>query len=210
MSLEQRENDDGLKDRILALSDGIFGFAMTLLVITLEVPQLPEQSTSDDLLGALLDLAPQAQSYVISFVVLGAYWIGHHRVFKYIHSADGRLAQFNVLYLMCIAFMPLPTAVLGDYSGDQVAVVLYAATLATASLLMWLIWEYAWKGRLVEPNLDPRLKAHNSLVVLLSAAVFVVSIGLSFWSPSAAMWSWLLTAAIHPILDRVFGASGIT
>ncbi|MDA8187107.1 MAG: TMEM175 family protein [Dehalococcoidales bacterium] len=207
MAQEQHgENDDGLKDRIITLSEGIFAFAMTLLVLALEVPVLASQASPDDLLGALLGLWPRLESYIISFLVIGAYWSGQHRIFRYIRRADGGMAWLNILYLMCISFMPFPTAVLGAFSRNQVAVAFYAATMATAGLLTWSLWNCATNGhRLVDPDLAPRLIAYNSLTILLSAAVFLVSIGISFWSPALAMYSWLLTAAVHPMLDRIYG-----
>ncbi|MCL5959947.1 MAG: TMEM175 family protein [Chloroflexi bacterium] len=208
MAQEQNgDNSDGLKERIITLSDGIFAFAMTLLVLGLEVPVLASQASPNDLLGALLGLWPRLESYIISFLVIGGYWGGQHRIFRYIRRADRGLAWLSILYLMCIAFMPFPTAVLGAFSRNQVAVAFYAATLAIAGLLTWSLWNYATSGhRLVDPDLDPRLIAYNSLTILLSAAVFLVSIGISFWSPALAMYSWLLTAAVHPMLDRILGS----
>lgn len=200
------EGSDRLMDRIVALSDGIFAFAMTLLVLGIEVPVLPADYGSNDLLNALLSFLPKLESYIIGFLVLGAYWSGYHRLFNYFRRADHGLAWLNICYLMCIAFMPFPTAVLGSFARTQVAVVLYAATLTIASLITWYIWHYATSGhRLVDSNLEQRVISFNSLLTLLSAAVFVLSIGISFWSPLLAMYSWLLTAAVHPLVDRLYG-----
>jgi uncharacterized membrane protein len=66
------------KNRLEALSDGVFAIVMTLLVLELLSPTVAEATTAAELNHALFQLWPKVLSYVISFAVLGAFWVGHH------------------------------------------------------------------------------------------------------------------------------------
>ncbi len=78
------------KNRIEALTDGIYAVAMTLLVIDLKVPDRHVATTATVLHAALLDLAPKASAWVISFFILATFWIGHHRLFHHVRVVDRR------------------------------------------------------------------------------------------------------------------------
>jgi hypothetical protein len=122
--------------RILALSDGVFAFSLTLLVVSLSVPTANSDST---LATQLLDQGPTYFSYLISFVAVASIWYGHHESFKYIRRYDGRLIALNFGSLLVIAFLPFPTAVLGHNQQEPLAAILYALTIGPwAALLCFL------------------------------------------------------------------------
>jgi uncharacterized membrane protein len=128
--------------RLLALSDGVFAFAMTLLVVQLLVPQLGPGQVGQ--LGTkLLDQLASYVSYLISFTVISIYWYSHHRLFRYVRRWDFWLIALNLGALLFIAVMPFPTAIMGRYGDQTVAVVIYAAILGSAGLFIWLMW---WFG----------------------------------------------------------------
>ncbi len=68
--------------------------------------------TNEELLLRLLEIWPKYMSYVISFLVIGSFWMAHYVRFRVITGYDGRLMLLNLLLLMVIAFVPFPTAVL--------------------------------------------------------------------------------------------------
>src|SRR5260370_7185503 len=78
--------------RILALSDGVFAFSLTLLVVSLSVPTATNNST---LAAQLADEAPTFFSYIITFVAVASIWYGHHESFKYIRPHDARLTALT-------------------------------------------------------------------------------------------------------------------
>jgi uncharacterized membrane protein len=97
--------------RVESFSDGVFAIAITLLILEIKVP-LFGGGNSRDLASALLGLWPSYFGYVFSFVMIGIHWIQHHYVFKLYERSDHNFALLNMLYLMTIAFVPFPTAVL--------------------------------------------------------------------------------------------------
>jgi uncharacterized membrane protein len=189
-------------DRIVFFSDAVFAIAITILVLDIRVPDgLSPTDLSDEVLG----LWPKYLSYAISFLVLAIYWQAHHRVFKPIRGYDGTLVWLNFLFLMVVAFLPFPTALLGEYGEEQISVVIYASNAALASLLLVAIsWHATSTQRLVPAGLDyeeQRLRRAESLVV---PVVFLLSIGVSFLSPQAAMYSWLLLIVAGPLVRRLW------
>jgi len=175
--------------RLLALSDGVFAFAMTLLVVQLLVPQLGPGQVGQ--LGAkLLDQVPSYFSYLISFVVISIYWFSHHRLFRYVRRWDVWLIALNLGALLFIAVMPFPTAIMGRYGDQTVAVVIYAAILGSAGLFIWLMWWYGIRRHLFTASLAQHAARQFRWRAFLTPAVFFLSIPVAFWQPKAAQASW--------------------
>jgi uncharacterized membrane protein len=191
-------------DRIVNFSDAVFAIVITLLVLDIRVPNIPDTLVSQELPSRISDLGPKFLSYVISFLVIAVYWQAHHRVFRPIRSYDTTLLWLNFLFLMAISFLPFLTSLLGEYSEEQLSVVIYAATAALASLLLVSIsWYATTEHRLVDSELDDEVERTRLVQGLAVSVVFVLSIGISFFSPAAAMYSWLLLAITDPLIRRV-------
>ena len=167
--------------RTVALSDGVFSIAMTLLVLSIGVP-----TSRTELAHRLWSHTDEILSYVVSFAVIAQLWVHHHRFFRDVHRIDNRLTALNLLYLGLIAFIPYPTDVLGLYGGHATAaVVLYAMTVLATSFVSGAMRRHA-----VRNGLQARpLERDQSLIL---QAVFLLSIPIAFVSPLAAMLSWLL------------------
>lgn len=180
--------------RILALSDGVFAFSLTLLVVSLSVPSATSNAA---LASQLIDQAPTYFSYIISFVAVASIWYGHHESFKYIRRYDGRLIALNFGSLLLIAFLPFPTAVLGRNQQEPLAAILYALTLALSNLFFAATWWHASHGRrLVRSDLSPEIVRLRFYRTLGGTFVFLVSIPIALWRPIAAeiVWSVFLVA----------------
>jgi uncharacterized membrane protein len=153
-----REDDEARGEglgRILALSDGVFAIALTILVIEIA---LPSHVADEHLRGALARLGPKYVAYVLSFLVIGRFWLAHHLAFRYIDRSDGRLLWLNLILLMMVAFLPFPTSVLGNYGNVPEAALLYGGAAVLTSGASAALWWYASSGgRLLRPGTPPRL-----------------------------------------------------
>jgi uncharacterized membrane protein len=199
---QTRPEADKDRDRIVNFSDGVFAIAITILILDINVP---EGLSSEEVSARVLALWPEYLGYVISFLVLAVYWQAHHRVFRYIRRYDSTLVWLNFLFLMAICFLPFPTSLLGKYGGEQVSVVIYAADAALASLLLGAVSWYATREhRLVASDLDDEEERIRRLQGLAVPVVFLASIGISFLSPMAAMYSWLLLSITDPLIRRLW------
>jgi uncharacterized membrane protein len=189
--------------RLVAFSDGVFGFAITLLITSIPWPELPRSASADQIGQQLLALLPNFYSYVLSFYIIGIYWVAHHRAFRYIIKFDTTLVWMNLTLLLLIAFLPFSTSLLGRYPNIAIINALYATTLATLSLLYLLLWWYASsQHRLIAPDLDQQLITQLRGRGLIPLAIFIISIGLSFLSPFLAQAAWISIFFVRPIFLR--------
>ncbi len=191
------------KHRLEAFSDGVFAIAITILVLNLKLPEIIKTGNlNHDLWRAIIDQWPKLLSYMISFGIVGLYWVGHHLMFHYIKHTDRMFLFLNNVYLMVIAFMPFPAALLGQYGGTQTAIIVYAGTLIVAGLLYTNLWRYATKNhRLVDPNLSDRLIHLVTKIISFGPLIYVFDIGLSFINPRLS----LIILVIVPLLYIVPG-----
>lgn len=114
-------------NRLEAFSDGVFAIAITLLVIEIKVPDLSE-ATASTAINILIQAGPYILSYITSFLVIGVLWLNHHTLFHLLKRVDRTTLTINLAVLMCIAFIPFPTALLGENSKLQSVVMFYGLT----------------------------------------------------------------------------------
>ena len=139
--------DPGLpgKGRIEALTDGIFAVAMTLLVLDLRLPDALALAAIDDagLRAALLTLLPKLESYVISFLVLCVFWLGHHRLMHLVRGVDHLFLWRNLLFILFITFVPFSTSLMGQYRSLDDAPLVYGVNLGLVLAAQFLMWRHA-------------------------------------------------------------------
>jgi uncharacterized membrane protein len=201
---ERPNGGDTDTGRTISFSDAVIAIAITLLALELKVPQVPESSVDAELPRALLELWPNFFSFVLSFWIIGSYWLAHRRISGLVGAYDSKMQLINLLFLMWIVLMPFSTALVGEYENQQLPVVIYAVhNILTSLTLMWLWLHSVRDSSLVEPNLDPRLLRRSILRGLIVQSVFVLSIGISFISVDVARLSWVLIWPLTgPLLQR--------
>lgn len=169
----RRSEPRGLS-RLEAFSDGVFAIAITLLVLSIDVPDgLGERA----LARWLANLGPELFSFVLSFLVIGRFWRAHHLLFRQVRGSDDVVLTLNTLFLLSVAFLPVPTAVLGEYGEYPAAYVLYAVSVALCGILLAAIWAYiAHEGRLTADQEDPRARRWQLARFLAAPVVFLASV----------------------------------
>ena len=172
-----RSDDAMALERIVFSSDAVFAIAITLLVLEITVPTAG--ASSRELAHELGRLGSKVFSFAFSFWVIGRFWTGHHATFQYVRRWDPVMLWLNLLLLACIAFLPFPTAVLGNHITVPLAAQLYAVSVMATGFASALLWWYAARnGRLVDEHLDPRLRRSIQLRTLAAPVVFALSIPL--------------------------------
>jgi uncharacterized membrane protein len=188
--------------RVLAFSDGLFAIAMTLLVVGITVPVLQQGDSIDELADALNDLTGSLVSFVISFLVIGRYWIAHHEFFARLKAVDSGLIGINLFYLMFIAFLPFPTALLGNYFENPLAVTIYAVAVASISGMEVVEYRHAHRRDLMEPRLPEEVYRWGAFMSLSPVILFLVSIPIAFFHTWIAVASWYLFVPFMKIVQR--------
>jgi len=177
--------------RIEALSDGIFAFAMTLLVINLALPDV-ETVREFGLAHVLLSQTHKFINYAVSFVVLAGFWSVHHQQFHIIEKTDNVHLWINVVGLMFVALVPFTTDVMGDWPGETTADLLFSGNILVLGVLSVVNWVYASRGRRLldrEASMERiRIGTRRSLVGPVVAAVAMV---VALFAPGFSNWAYL-------------------
>ncbi|MGW7357155.1 TMEM175 family protein [Streptomyces sp. NPDC054802] len=180
--------DEGSAARLLALSDGVFAIAMTLLALDIAVPVGLSSAGFEEALG---DVMPSVWAYVLSFLVIAAFWRGHHQVFRYVEKVDGTVIKLGLLSLGLIALMPFPTTLLAEYGDLPEAVAVYSgavAVMGVAQLALTIaLWRRPWLGSVV---LTDRVARNDMADLAATVLVFAIAVPLAFVSPTGAKLWW--------------------
>jgi uncharacterized membrane protein len=187
--------------RIISLSDGVFAFALTLLVLSLAVPSSTLIHTNGQLGSALNKDWPTFLGYAFAFVMIAIWWIVHNRTYQYIARFDSTLVWINMALLAQIAVMPFILTVYTTYSEYQYAVILFDAVQISLGVTTAVLWEYAKRAKLAKPGVPEAVSRYFTRRSMLSAAVFVASIGISFVNVSFAQYTWFLILVVQRVLS---------
>lgn len=126
------------KQRLEALSDGVFAVAITLLILDIRVPDVEAAA----LPGALLKILPQLLTYVMSFFIVGLYWHSHHQVSEQVRAIDEPFIWLNLIWLMFVSVLPFPTALLGRYPMQPIPLTVYGLNLILINVTGFVIIAY--------------------------------------------------------------------
>ncbi|HVH88264.1 MAG TPA: TMEM175 family protein [Terriglobales bacterium] len=194
------------KSRLEAFSDGVFAIVITLLILDIHVP-----AQSSLTIQALRPLLPHIASFVLSFIIVGVYWVAHHHMLHFVRQVDRKLLWLNLLLLLCVVFIPFPASLLGTGFANPLVVQLYGGTLIATNLAGLFFWLYATSHRaLVVSHLNRDfvrwvIKIHSSPMV-----VYALALGIAGWSTTISL---VLFAAVplffilpNPFLERRMGA----
>lgn len=205
---ERREEGGAEMGRIVYFSDAVFAIAITLLVLQIRVPA---GLSPTELTPALVEMWPKFLSYLISFTVIGSFWRAHHRIFRHIEAYDAHLIHLNLLFLMCVAFLPFSASLIGEYGSQPVAFEIYASNVAATGLLLGVAWWHATRdGRLTGGDLDPGLIRQLMSEQLSLPVVALVFVPITFFfgltvAVYSVTTSLLIAFVVRRILPRLRG-----
>lgn len=177
-------------DRLEALADGIFAFAMTLLVLNIDMPTgVTRASANQAILQHLINLLPQLGIYALAFLTLGGFWYGHQRQFHFIKHIDARLLWINLMLMMFVTLIPFTTNLAGDYGDIQIGILPLEINILMMTLIFGYQWSYAIsRPQLLRYELNPSEVARSRERHIVQIAISLAAIGISFFSPT---WSTL-------------------
>lgn len=187
-------------DRLLAFSDGVFGVAITLLVIDVHLPPIATDGDDTALVRALWTIGPKLFVFAFTFLVLGMSWLGHHRKFSYIDKVDACLLWMNLFYLMALCLVPFVSGMLAEHNHSPLAFMLYAAVLALVEIFSAGLSAYGLRKPFFRGQSAPQSSLRRDMVLspFLVGIIFVIgaAVALSGW-PRLGHWTLI---AIFPVM----------
>ena len=179
-------------NRIEAFSDGVFAIVVTLLVLELKVPTLHDPGNIHELAEQLWDLFPKFLSWLISFIIVCKFWLNHHHILGFARHANYAMVWINSVFLMFQSFIPFPTALMGEYSTNPLAVSLFGVVMAVNTLMFITLHAYILK-RLIKPELEGRYPPHILRKSFVGVFSYLVGVAVAWVSVHAAFAVYLFT-----------------
>ncbi|HUP05779.1 MAG TPA: TMEM175 family protein [Caldimonas sp.] len=182
------------KARVEAFSDGVIAIIVTILVLDIKVPALAGPDPETALRNALLQAFPLVLAYVLSFTVLLVFWVAHHHLLHSLKRVDRNVLWLNGLFLMVLAFVPAPTALMGEHPRLAGAAVIYGLVLTLAGLSFFgLRWYATGRAALIDRAIGNVVAKRALRRSLLSPALYALGAALASVDVRVA---WLLFAAV--------------
>jgi uncharacterized membrane protein len=192
-------------EHIISFGDAIFAFAITLMTLSIDIPDLPANLTESQLISALYDTYPQVESYVISFAVISIFWVSYHQVFNFITSSHISMVYLNLLFLLLITLLSITTSLVIEYGSYQIPYVIYCVVVIMTSSLLALIWWHASKDyRFIDKDIHPLFIRGMMVNYLLVPFVFAISIIVSFFNLDVAQYLWLVIVPLNIAVKRKY------
>jgi uncharacterized membrane protein len=166
-------------ERLAALSDGIFGVAMTLLLLDLKVVKV---TTEAQLLRQLLHLLPDLAVYLMSFVTLGIFWVGQQTQLNHLKSSDRHLTWINLVFLFAVTIVPFSTRLLVDHIALRTALLVYWANILLLGVFLYISWKRATRAGLVDEGMTVAMQAAVCNRIVIAQSLYAAGAALCFIS----------------------------
>jgi len=186
------------KARLDTLSDGIFGVAMTLLVLDVRLPEAFEPRDANQLMLGLMELLPKFLPYVLSFVVLGLRWLSNIHLRTAEETCSREYGEWWLSYHLLITCVPFATMVVGRFASFAPAIWLYAGNTILIAAVSYRLMALTPTFERTDHLRDRQI---SLALLMLSSAI---AIGWSFINPRQALWALAINLA-GPLLSRVAG-----
>jgi uncharacterized membrane protein len=186
--------------RVQGLADGVFAVAMTLLVLDLRLPDAGGTADSDHALWSQLnDLGPSLSAYLLSFTMLGTFWLALHAVLDLCRESDRTLAWAVLGFLFFVTTLPFAAAVLASHTHLGLAVGRYWANLAALGAA--LAWAITHARALVSPERVVGLSLVRRRLVL-AQGLYAVAALVALVSPVASIVALALVQLLFIVSPR--------
>jgi uncharacterized membrane protein len=196
------------RGRVEALSDGVFAIVVTLLVLEITVPHVAAHDSTAELARALWTLAPKFVSWVISFVTVCVIWLNHHRLFTMVGRIDHRFFWLNANLLLWTSFIPFPTALMGDYPTNRLAVSFYGWVMLLMALGFVMVrWHLHHHPHLLQEDVDrTAFRMGTMYSVAMGPIAYAVGAGLAWVSQLGAFVCYGVVALYFVLPHSMRGA----
>ncbi|MDB5093790.1 MAG: hypothetical protein JWO85_1891 [Candidatus Eremiobacteraeota bacterium] len=187
------------KSRFEAFTDGVFAFAITVLILGIALPAFHAPPSEGELTRALLELWPNVLAYLLSFAVIGIMWQNHHALFRLVAHVDRRTVFLNLTLLAGTVFIPFATSTLGAYPTMRPAAFLYGLTLTWTAIAYNLLLAHLSRSGAFAQQVDAKTIRGTTIAYRVGLATYVVAMLTSLLAPAVSFGLYLIVAAYYLI-----------
>lgn len=170
-------------ERLESLADGIFAFAMTLLVLNIQIPVLNHRAAVRALPMAIFTLWPHIFAFITSFAVLAVFWAIHHKHFTAIRKVNDVIIWINMGMLMMVVLLPFTTAMFGEYGDVFLAAILFELNMFAIGIMFFVNYVYALRRGLVDKNASKGHIRSRMVRNLVIPGISLVAMAIAIFSP---------------------------
>ena len=183
-NLEELQNMEWRK-RLMSLADFIFASAMTILVLTLEIPSFDSQLEGKELVVFFMKQLTGIAVVIITFVVIAVYWIKHLEIFSMTPKISQRFIWFQLLYLLFMVLLPFWNTYVTLYPDKPIIKVFLSLNMILVGLFSYLSWNFATspKHRLVHPDVDEEIVVTYKKQIMTEPIIAFAAAGVGFIHP---------------------------
>lgn len=193
--LSDREKRDRSPERMLFFSDGVFAIIITILVLEIKVPEI---GSDIPLSESLAEMRPSISAFIVSFLIVGMYWVAHRSVYSQVRYVDRNTIWLNLLFLMPTSMVPFAAGVLSEYGDEPSALHVYGVVLIVASLFLLLLVSYLSRHPGLLWQAENKRTRRVSIVTYGSPLlVYIIAMVVAFWEPLAALILFLSVPALY-------------
>ncbi len=160
--------------RIEALSDGIFAFAATVLVLDFHTPDPADIHSEAELLHALAASAPRLLPWLLSLLTLGIFWVGQQTQLSQLARSNRDLTWLHLVFLAIVTVLPFSTRLIADFFAYRAAFLIYWANIFMLGLAVYAAWAYAERAKLIREDAPPELSDAVKKRVIIAQSLYGV------------------------------------
>ncbi|MEI7576458.1 MAG: TMEM175 family protein [Armatimonadota bacterium] len=205
MSLSRELKDEGSNSaRVRALSDGVFAIVLTFLIFRLDIAKLSDAGSDREIINAIKEQAAPLLGYILSFFIIGGFWMMHQRVFRHLSKFNRELYWLNLQFLFFLSILPLTTSIHSGNHELRIGWWLYAGNVTVAGLGLLGLWLRASRDSLLDSTVDHVVQAFYIWRLATIPLVFLVSILVSFQNVIVAQWVPLAVPLVSWVVHKFF------
>ena len=188
--MEQKEENNPTfyiePSRIQDWTDGIFAFSMTLLIVSVTMPDTSGKVSEQLLSSKLIDMVPTFLTFILSFVLIAIFWMVHHKQFQSIRRSNDTLVWINVVLMLLVVFMPFTTDLVDDYNYLKIANIVFNLNMFLIGLMFYIQYSYSASHGLFDERISKEhvehYKKQNGVIALVALVALIVGIFLPTYS----------------------------
>jgi uncharacterized membrane protein len=193
----------GSLERLAALSDGLFAFGMTLLVLDLKLPDSATVHSEGQLASGLADSAEHLVVFAMSFLTLGIFWTGQQTQLQQFARGNRNLGWIHLAFLFAVALVPFTTKLLAEFISYRLALIIYWVNILALGAILYASWRYAMRAGLVKSAISAETSSAIERRIIIAQSLYAIGALACLWHTYVSIGIILVLQLYYAIAPRL-------